>query len=66
MTRYLQAATVAAVVCVLAIPALTTAHAAPSATPQSTGEVDRNLLKPPPGGVLAPVKDVASKLLPKG
>lgn len=65
MTRYLKAATVAAVACALALPALTTAHAAPQAAPRSSGEVDRNLLKPPPGGVLAPVKDVASKLLPK-
>lgn len=61
----------AAVVCALALAALggagAGAHAAPTATAggHSAGEVDRNMLKPPPGGVLAPVTDLAGGLLPR-
>ncbi|MFH8614091.1 hypothetical protein ACH4E8_03315 [Streptomyces sp. NPDC017979] len=63
----------AAVVCALALAALggagAGAHAAPGAPTataggHSAGEVDRNMLKPPPGGVLAPVTDLAGGLLP--
>ncbi|MEU9604776.1 hypothetical protein [Streptomyces sp. NPDC048057] len=64
----------AAVVCALALAALggagASAHAAPAgptatAGGHSAGEVDRNMLKPPPGGVLAPVTDLAGGLLPR-
>jgi hypothetical protein len=34
-------------------------------TGSPTREVDRNLVKPPPGGVLAPVADAASRILPR-
>ncbi|MGV9314753.1 hypothetical protein ACWDR0_21590 [Streptomyces sp. NPDC003691] len=56
-----------ALAAVAAAGAATAAQAAPAAaTATSGGEVDRNLLKPPPGGVLAPVADAASTLLPTG
>ncbi|MGW1277550.1 hypothetical protein ACWD4V_11430 [Streptomyces tsukubensis] len=52
-----------ALAAVAAAGAATAAHAAPGeATATSGGEVDRNLLKPPPGGMLAPVADAASTL----
>ncbi|MFE5858054.1 hypothetical protein ACFQ61_33170 [Streptomyces sp. NPDC056500] len=65
MTLYKKATAVAVLACALAVPAVATAHAAPRTTAQSAGEVDRNLIKPPPGGVLAPVTDAAAKLLPR-
>ncbi|MFJ8229551.1 hypothetical protein ACIQ9E_06250 [Streptomyces sp. NPDC094448] len=56
-------ATGLALAAVAAAGAATAAHAAPAeATATSGGEIDRNLLKPPPGGVLAPVADAASSL----
>ncbi|MGW6460798.1 hypothetical protein ACWF94_33550 [Streptomyces sp. NPDC055078] len=72
MNRYQNAAAVAVAACAMAVSATTAAqaaHAAPTpaqhrSTPTAAGEVDRNLVKPPPGGVLAPVTDVAGKLLP--
>jgi hypothetical protein len=34
------------------------------APPGESREVDRNLVKPPPGGVLAPVTDAADRIIP--
>ncbi|MFE7135119.1 hypothetical protein ACFVIM_30105 [Streptomyces sp. NPDC057638] len=71
MTRLTHAAAVAAVACAMALTGATAAQAASATAPQGsapkagTGEIDRNLLKPPPGGVLAPVQDLAGQLLPK-
>ncbi|MEU5398624.1 hypothetical protein ABZ348_04915 [Streptomyces sp. NPDC005963] len=65
MTLYTKATAVAVLACALVVPAVATAHAAPLTTARSSGEIDRNLIKPPPGGVLAPVADAAAKLLPR-
>ncbi|MER6913679.1 hypothetical protein ABT354_18575 [Streptomyces sp. NPDC000594] len=63
--RSQRAAALAAAVCALSVPLTVAvpASAAPSrATATAAGEVDRNLLKPPPGGVLAPATDLLGQL----
>ncbi|MER5767674.1 hypothetical protein [Streptomyces sp. NPDC001985] len=69
MIQYKKAAAVAAAACALAVSAAGAAQAAtahqPAAKPSAT-EVDRNLLKPPPGGALAPVTDIVGKIVPGG
>ncbi|MER7048773.1 MULTISPECIES: hypothetical protein [Streptomyces] len=66
MIAYKNAA-VAAVACALAVSALgggaQAAAAQPVAKSSAGEEVDRNLIKPPPGGVLAPVADVVGQVL---
>ncbi|MFF8956589.1 hypothetical protein [Streptomyces sp. NPDC014894] len=67
MIRLQNAAAVAAVAAALALSAMGTAQAAahlPAAGKPAAGEVDRNLVKPPPGGALAPVTGVVGKLVP--
>ncbi|MFI1013858.1 hypothetical protein [Streptomyces sp. NPDC020965] len=68
MNRFLNAAAVAAVACAMTVSAAGAAQAAAGqqSTRTGSGEVDRNLLKPPPGGALAPVTDLTKKLLPLG
>ncbi|ANW18399.1 hypothetical protein [Streptomyces clavuligerus] len=62
--RHQQAAAVAATVCALALCAAGAAQAAPAShhSPAPAGEVDRNLIKPPPGGMLAPATDLLGQL----
>ncbi|GLF94363.1 hypothetical protein [Streptomyces yaizuensis] len=61
--RYLSAAAVTAAACALSLSAAGAAEAAPAAPrPSSSGEVDRNLIKPPPGGVLAPATDLLQQV----
>ncbi|MET7618285.1 hypothetical protein [Streptomyces sp. NPDC005408] len=56
MISYRKAAAVAAVVCAVVVPAVGSAHAATADGGRGqSGEIDRNLIKAPPGGVLAPV-----------
>ncbi|QDY78758.1 hypothetical protein [Streptomyces qinzhouensis] len=56
-----------ALAAVAAAGAATAAQAAPAeATATTGGEIDRNLLKPPPGGMLAPVADAATTLFKGG
>ncbi|MFI6287030.1 hypothetical protein ACIBCM_20160 [Streptomyces sp. NPDC051018] len=71
MTDYRKAA----LICALAVWALgggTAAHAAPEShhggrgNATTGGEIDRNLVKPPPGGMLAPLTDAAGRILPAG
>ncbi|WP_405572362.1 hypothetical protein OG317_23780 [Streptomyces sp. NBC_01167] len=65
---YAAAAAAAAAACALAVTSFGTAHAAapdPGGKAGASNEIDRNLIKPPPGGVLAPVADAAGKILPR-
>ncbi|GAA2241563.1 hypothetical protein GCM10010232_30770 [Streptomyces amakusaensis] len=67
MICHKRTATVAFAALFLAVSAAGAAQsatAAPHPVKKSAGEVDRNLLKPPPGGALQPVTDVVGKIVP--
>ncbi|WP_190121478.1 hypothetical protein [Streptomyces inusitatus] len=70
MICHKRTAAVAFVAVFLTLSAAGAAQAVTAAAPQhpakqsAVGEVDRNLLKPPPGGALQPVTDVVGKIVP--